>query len=87
MSCERKRQMSKDPLDKAANTVKKVVDNTRDSIHEAAHRSNAESERAKREGLGDTMTPGEKAGSAVREAKERVAAEFDKSKRELRNKK
>jgi len=78
--------MSKDPLDKAANTVKKVVDDARDSIHEAAHRSNAEGERATRETLGDAMTPGEKAGSALREAKERVAAEFDKGKREVRDK-
>ncbi|MBV9233200.1 MAG: hypothetical protein JO030_04095 [Candidatus Eremiobacteraeota bacterium] len=78
--------MSKDPLDKTADAVKKVADNVRDSVHEAGHRSNAEGERVKRETLGDSMTPGEKAGSAVNEAKERVQAEFDKGKRDLRDK-
>lgn len=78
--------MSKGPLDKAADAVKKTVDDVRDTAHEAGHRSNADAERAKRETLGDAMTPGEKAGSAVNEAKERVAAEYDKGKRDLRDK-
>jgi len=78
--------MSKDPLDKAADAVKKTADNVRDSLHEAGHRSSAEAERAKRDALGDEMTPGEKAGSALNEAKNRVQAEIDAGKQRIRNK-
>jgi len=78
--------MSKDPLDKAADAVKKTADNIRDSVHEAGHRSSAEGERAKRDAFGDEMTPGEKAGSALNEAKHRTQAEIDAAKQKVRNK-
>ena len=78
--------MSKDPLDKAADAVKKTADNVRDSVHEAGHRSAAEGERAKRDVAGNEMTPREKAGSAFNEAKHRTQAEIDAAKQRLRDK-
>lgn len=75
-----------DGLDKVANAVKRGVDNVRDTVHEGQHRSAADLEREKRATLGDAMTPGEKAGSALNEAKHRVEAEYDSAKREVRNK-
>lgn len=77
--------MSKDALDRAADSVKKVVDDTRDAVHEGQHRSAAEGERVKRETVGDAMTPGEKVGSALNEAKHRTQAEIDSAKRDVRN--
>ncbi len=78
--------MSKDPLDKAANAIKKITDDVRDSVHEAGHRSAAEGERAKRDVAGNEMTPGEKAGSVLNEAKHRTQAEIDAAKQHIRNK-
>ncbi len=77
--------MSKDALDRAADSVKKVVDDARDAVHEGAHRSAADGERAKRDTLGDAMTPGEKIGSALNEAKHRTQAEIDSAKRDVRD--
>ncbi len=78
--------MSKDPLDKAADAVKKTTDNVRDSLHEAGHRSAAEGERAKRDVAGNELTVGEKTGSALNEAKHRTQAEIDAAKQRLRHK-
>jgi gas vesicle protein len=76
--------VGKDILDKAADTVKVTVDNVKDRVHEGQHRSAADAERAKRETLGNEMTPGEKVGSAVNEAKHRTQAEYDAVKRDVR---
>jgi hypothetical protein len=46
-----------------------AVDNVKDAASEASHRSAAEGEQAKRDVAGDAMTPGEKLGSAVNQAK------------------
>ena len=78
--------MSKDPLDKAADAMKKMTDDVRDSVHEAGHRSAAQGERAKRDAFGDEMTAGEKTESAVNEAKHRAQAELDAAKQRLRDK-
>lgn len=78
--------MSKEPLDKVADAIKKTADDIRDALHEAGHRSAAEGERAKRDVLGDEMTPGEKTGSALNEAKHRVQAEIDAGKQRIRDK-
>ncbi len=78
--------MSKDTLDKAADVVKGSVDNIKDTVHEGQHRAVADSERAKRETLGNEMTAGEKLGSAVNEAKNRAQAEYDATKRDIREK-
>jgi hypothetical protein len=77
--------MSKDPLDKAGDAIKKTVDDAKDMIHEGQHRSEADAEKARRSLLGDEMTPSEKAGSVVNEAKNRTQAEIDAAKRNLRD--
>jgi hypothetical protein len=78
--------MSKDPLDKVGEAIKKTVDDAKDMIHEGQHRSEADAEKARRKLLSDEMTPGEKAGSVVNEAKQRTQAEIDAAKRNLRDK-
>ncbi|MBV9718111.1 MAG: hypothetical protein JOZ77_02245 [Candidatus Eremiobacteraeota bacterium] len=77
--------MSKDPLDNVGDAIKKGVDDVKDRVHETQHRSEAEGERARRDVLGDSMTPGEKVGSIADEAKNRAQAEVDAMKRELRD--
>ena len=78
--------MSKDPLDRAGDAIKRGIDDVKDSVHETQHRSAAEGERARRDVLGDELTPGEKVGSVANEAKQRAQAEVDAMKRELRDK-
>ncbi len=63
----------------------KVVDNVRDAVHEAGHRSAAEGEQAKRDLVGDEMTPGENIASMANQAKHTVAAEIDGAKVDIRN--
>ena len=65
--------------------VNKFADNVKDTINETGHRSDAEAEHAKRDVAGDTMTPGEKIGSAVNQAKSTVQADVDATKRDVRN--
>ena len=77
--------VSEDTLDKAANAIKHAVDDVKDSVHEAQHRSAADIERSKRETLGDELTPSEKLGSALNEAKDRTQAEIDAAKRHIRD--
>jgi hypothetical protein len=77
--------MSKDPVTRAADAVKHAVDDTKDAIHEAAHRSNADAEKMRREAFGNEMTPGEKIGSSANEIKERAEAKLDEAKRKLRD--
>lgn len=78
--------MSKDSLDRAADAIKGSVDDVKDRVHETQHRSEAQGERARRDALGNELTPGEKAASVANEAKHRAQAEVDKMKRELRDK-
>jgi len=66
--------------------LKKTIDNVDDTLKEAGHRTKAEAEHASREAAGGTLTPGEKVGSALNEGKERVLADVDKTKREVRSK-
>ncbi len=75
----------KNGVDRVADAIKHGVDDTRDALNEARHRTEAEAERAKRDVAGESMTPGEKVGSALNEGKERVLAEVDKTKRETRD--
>ena len=65
--------------------IKKTISNVGDAIKEAGHRTNAEAEHADRDVAGDTMTPGEKLGSLATEGKERVLADVDATKRDVRN--
>ena len=66
--------------------VKKTVDDVKDAADEAKHRSLADIEMAKRKALQDQMTAGEKMKSGVDEFGHRVAAEVDKTKRDVRDK-
>ena len=52
-----------------------AVDNVKDAVSESKHRSVAEREQAKRDVAGDALTPGEKIGSAVNQAKNTVQAD------------
>jgi flagellar hook-basal body complex protein FliE len=63
----------------------KTIDNVSDTINQAGHETNAAAERATREAAGDTMTTGEKAKSILNEGKEKVLAEVDRTKRDVRN--
>jgi vacuolar-type H+-ATPase subunit E/Vma4 len=69
----------KDGLEKVGNDIK-------DAARETKHRVVADAEHGKRDLLGDEMTLGEKGKSIVNEAKNRGAAEIDKTKRDLRDK-
>lgn len=65
--------------------IKKTVDNAKDAVSEANHRSQAQAEQTKRDVAGDEMTLGEKAGSVVNQAKHSTQAEIDSAKREVRS--
>ncbi|HTC29568.1 MAG TPA: hypothetical protein VK702_02510 [Candidatus Acidoferrum sp.] len=75
--------MKKDPIDKTADVVKGTVDDVRDAVHEVAHRTTADAERARRE-VDDEMTPEERAKSMANEAKNRLQANVDAAKRRIR---
>jgi hypothetical protein len=77
--------VSKDALDKVSDAVKHTVDDVKDSVHEGQHRSAADMEKSKREALGDELTPREKVGSALNEAKQRTQAEYDAAKHRVRD--
>ena len=79
--------MGKDALDKVSDAVKHTVDDVKDSIHEGQHRSAADMEKGKREALGDELTPREKVGSVLNEAKQRTEAEYDAAKHRVRDSK
>jgi hypothetical protein len=79
------KNLSKDPIDKVSDAIKHTVDDVKDSVHEGQHRSAADFEKAKREALGDELTPSEKVGSAFNEAKNRTQAEIDAAKRNIRD--
>jgi hypothetical protein len=66
--------------------VKKIVDDTKDALHEIKHRSEAGIERATRDIAGDEMTTGEKVKSFVNEDVENTKADIDKTKRVIRDK-
>jgi hypothetical protein len=77
--------MSKDAVTKAADAIKHTVDDAKDAVHEAKHRAAADTEKMRRDALGNEMTPGEKIGSAANEIKERTQAKADEAKRKLRD--
>lgn len=77
--------MSKDPATKVADAIKHAVDDTKDAVHEAQHRTAADAEKTRRDVLGNEMTPGEKIASGANEIKERTQAKADEAKRKLRD--
>jgi hypothetical protein len=65
--------------------INKIGKNIKDTITEAVHRGEAESEREKRATVGDVMTPGEKTESVAHEVTEESKAGVDRLKRDVRN--
>lgn len=65
--------------------IERGLKDARDALDETMHRSAAEAERTRREIEGEEMTPGEKIASGANEAKERLEAEADKAKRNIRD--
>ncbi len=74
-----------DTRDRTADRVETVKKDTRDAIDEMGERVKAGAERVKRSVEGDDMPLGERIGSHVNEMKHNVKADFDKSKREVRD--
>lgn len=72
-------------INKIADAAKDGIDNIKDTVSEASHRSAADAEQAKRDVAGDEMTTTEKIGSTFNQAKNNVQAETDLAKREARN--
>jgi len=66
--------------------VKKAIDDAKDALHEAKHRSEAGIDHAAREIAGDEMTTEEKVKSFVHEDLENTKADIDKTKRVIRDK-
>jgi hypothetical protein len=65
--------------------LNKTIDDVKDAVHEGGHRSEAQAEQAKRDVAGDDMTASEKAASMANQAKNTVQADYDKTKRDLRD--
>lgn len=65
--------------------VQRAVDDVRDAVNEAGHRTAAEAEQTKRDVAGDQMTPGERVASGLNEGRHRVQAEVDRTKRNVRD--
>jgi hypothetical protein len=70
--------------DKIQKTIHNAVSNVKDATSETLHRGAAESEKARREVAGDTMTTKEKAGSMAEEAKDRIEGGIDHAKQAVR---
>lgn len=65
--------------------INHAADDLRDAAEELKHKAVADSEKMKRDVLGDDMTATEKIESGANELKNRTQAEIDKGKRELRD--
>lgn len=68
----------------AGHALHEGVENAKDFINEKIHRGNAEAERTRRDVAGDALTPGEKIGSVVNEAKNDAQADVDELKQRAR---
>jgi prophage DNA circulation protein len=66
---------------KLQHDVRKAVAVIEDTANETKHRIAAETEKQKRETLGDALTPGEKAKSVLNETKNTVQANVDAAKK------
>lgn len=67
-------------------SIEKGIENVKDALSESSHRSAAEGEQAKRDLLGDELTPADRVKSVANQAKENVQADYDEAKRKLREK-
>jgi F0F1-type ATP synthase membrane subunit b/b' len=62
----------------------KALENTKDRLSEGGHDAVANAEQAKRDLVGDELTPDEVAGSKLNQAKNEIQAGVDRAKREIR---
>jgi hypothetical protein len=76
---DRRDDATRDPME----TLK---GDTHDALHEAKERIEAGGEKVKRAVQGDSMPLGERVASHAKELGHEIKAEYDKSKRELRDK-
>ncbi len=63
----------------------RTVKDVKDSVSEGKHRAKAGAERGKREAAGPQMTASQKVSSNVKEAGQKTAAGFDRTKRKVRD--
>ncbi len=63
----------------------KAVDDVKDTLDETKHRSEAEVEHTKRDVAGQDMTASEKLKSGAKEGANKVEADWDKTKRDVRD--
>jgi hypothetical protein len=66
-------------------TLTTLKGDVRDGVDEAKNRAQAAGEKLSRDVQGDHMSIGDRIASNVKEAGHNVAAEFDKTKREVRH--
>jgi hypothetical protein len=71
----------KDAGKNIVNAGGKLGEKIKDGVSEATHRAAASGEHAKRDALGDHLTPAEKAQSFGEEAKHTIQADVDAAKR------
>jgi F0F1-type ATP synthase membrane subunit b/b' len=62
----------------------KALENAKDRLSEGGHDAVANAEQAKRDLVGDELTPDEVAGSKLNQAKNEIQAGVDRAKREIR---
>ncbi len=67
------------------NTIDTIKDDVRDGADEAKHRAQAAGEHLSRDVQGDAMPLGDRIVSHVKEAGHKLAADFDKAKRDVRH--
>ena len=75
----------KDAFDNISKTVSNAVDNAKDAASEAGHRTEAQTEQAKRDVAGDSMSVGDKTKSVLNQTKEETLANVDTAKQDIRN--
>jgi hypothetical protein len=71
--------------DNVKHGFKHAAADVKDAANEVKHRSEADAEKTKRDVAGDQLTPGEYAGSVVKESVSRTKAGVDQAKRNVRD--
>ena len=72
-------------MDKSDKTIDTIKDDTADALDEIKHRVKAGGEKVKRGVEGDSMPLGERVASHVKEMGHDMKADYDKTKRDVRD--
>ena len=72
-------------MDRRDDKIETIKEDTKDVFDEAKHRVAAGGEKAKRAVEGDSMPLGDRVASHVKEAGHDLKADFDKTKRDVRD--